>query len=91
MQSPGVNPVPPRSTTSVYVRTDGRTIRVNPQGTYAQTGGIDGHRLVLQVTRAGQSRLALYSLTSRKPRYLVADRDIMVISARGGDHSCCHG
>jgi hypothetical protein len=72
MQSPGVNPVPPRSRTDVFVRTDGRTVRVNPPGTQAQTGGIDGHRLVLQISRNGWSRLARYDLTSHRLTYFAA-------------------
>lgn len=70
MQSAGVNPSPPRSTTDVFVRGGGRTIRVNPPGTYAETGGIDGHRLVLQITEAGRSRLALYDLLTHEWTYL---------------------
>lgn len=70
MQSHGVNPSPPRSTTDVFVRGGGRTIRVNPPGTYAQTGGIDGHRLVLQMTQAGRSRLAVYDLGKHELHFL---------------------
>lgn len=70
MQSSGVNPSPPRSTTDVFVRAGGRTTRVNPPGTYAQTGGIDGHRLALQIAQAGRSRLALYDLANRELHYL---------------------
>lgn len=72
MQSAGVNPVPPRSTTNVFVRTGGRTIRVNPTGTYAQTGGIDGRSLVLAITHGGRSRLARYDLSKQKLVYLPA-------------------
>ena len=47
-----------------------RTTRVNPPGTYAQTGGIDGHLLVLQIAQAGRSRLALYDLLTHELTYL---------------------
>ena len=70
MQSPGVNPAPTRSRTSVFVRASGRTIRVNPPGTYAQTGGIDGHMLVLSITGGGRSRLARYDLSKKQLVYL---------------------
>jgi hypothetical protein len=70
MQSPGVNPVPPRSRTDVFVRTGGRTVRVNPRGTQAQTGGIDGRWLVLQINRRGRSRLARYDLKTNRLSYL---------------------
>jgi hypothetical protein len=72
MQSSGVNPVPPRSRTDVFVRTGGRTVRVNPPGTHAQTGGIDRHWLVLQISRNGRSRLARYDLTSNRLTYFPA-------------------
>ncbi len=70
MQSPGINPAPPRSTTDVFVRSGGRTARVNPRGTHALTGGIDGHWLVLQITHRGQSRLARYDLRTDRLSYL---------------------
>lgn len=70
MQSTGINPVPPRSTTDVFVRKGARTLRVNPRGTYALTGGITGQSLVLQVTQRGRSRLAVYDLATRRLRYL---------------------
>jgi hypothetical protein len=72
MQSRGVNPVPPRSSTNVFVRTGGRTVRVNPPGTHAQTGGIDGRWLVLQVSSNGRSRLARYDLKEHRLSYLPA-------------------
>jgi hypothetical protein len=73
MQSSGVNPVPPRSRTAVFVRSDGgRAVRVNPPGTLAQTGGIDGHWLVLQISRQGRSRLARYDLERHRLSYLPA-------------------
>jgi hypothetical protein len=70
MQSPGVNTVPPRSRTNVLARSGGRTIRVNPPNTYAQTGGIDDHALVLSISGGGRSRLARYGLATRKLAYL---------------------
>jgi len=72
MQSPGINPVPPRSRTDVFVRGVGVTQRVNPSGTTAETGGIDGRRLVLQIARHGQSRLARYDLKTRRLHYFPA-------------------
>jgi hypothetical protein len=70
MQSRGVNPVPPRSRTDVFVRSGGRTVRVNPPRTHAQTGGIDGRWLVLQISRRGRSRLARYDLKEHRLDYL---------------------
>jgi hypothetical protein len=70
MQSAGINPVPPRSTTDVFVRKGKRSVRVNPPGTYALTGGITGQSLVLQVSRGGRSRLATYNLATEMLRYL---------------------
>jgi hypothetical protein len=70
MQSAGINPSPPRSTTDVFVRSGRRTFRVNPRGTHALTGGIDGRTLVLQITQGGRSRLARYNLATRRLRYL---------------------
>jgi hypothetical protein len=72
MQSPGINRIPPRSTTDVFVRGGGRTVRVNPPGTHAQTGGIDGRWLALQIVRRGRSRLARYDLLHHRLRYLPA-------------------
>jgi hypothetical protein len=56
----------------VFVRGRRQTTRVNPLGTYAQTGGIDGRRLVVQITTGGRSRLALYDLVGHKLRDLPA-------------------
>ncbi|HEV7564929.1 MAG TPA: hypothetical protein VGO31_03095 [Microbacteriaceae bacterium] len=70
MQSGKPNPIPSHSATDVYVRSRGVTVRVNPPGTYAETGGIDGNRLVLQVVRPGRSNLALFDLTRRRLAYL---------------------
>ena len=72
MQSAKANFSPPRSRTAVFVQRNGKAIRVNPRGTYAQTGGIDGNQLVMQITAGGRSRLALYDLATRKLRYLPA-------------------
>ena len=70
MQSAGINPVPPRSTTDVFVRKGARTVRVNPPGTYALTGGIAGQSLVLQMSQGGRSRLAVYNLATGRLRYV---------------------
>lgn len=70
MQSDGVNTAPPRSATDVFVRKGIRTVRVNPPGTHALTGGIDGRLLALQIIQGGSSRLAIYDLATRRLRYL---------------------
>jgi hypothetical protein len=70
MQSPRVNHNPPYSTTDVFVRTHGVTRRVNPAGTYAQTGGIDGRWLIVQIIQPGRSRLARYDLATRQLSFL---------------------
>jgi hypothetical protein len=72
MQSARPNPNPPASRTSVYVRDlrTGRTRRVNPRGTYAATGGLDGSRLVLQLIRGGLSDIAVVDLPGRRLRLL---------------------
>jgi hypothetical protein len=70
MQSAGINTVPPRSTTDVFVRRGTRTLRVNPPGTHALTGGIAGRSLVLQISHGGRSRLAAYDLATGRLRYL---------------------
>jgi hypothetical protein len=72
MQSRGINPVPPRSPADMFVRTGRGTVRVNPPGTHAQTGGIDGHSLVVQISRRGRSRLARYNLQTHQLSYLPA-------------------
>jgi len=56
----------------VFVRSGGRPVRVNPPGTHAQTGGIDGRRLVLQISRRGRSRLARYDLKEHRLDYFPA-------------------
>jgi hypothetical protein len=50
----------------VLVRSGGTTRRVNPAGTYAQTGGIDGRSLYLQLVAGGRSRLARYDLRTQR-------------------------
>ena len=72
MQSSRPNPNPPASRTSVYVRDlrTGRTRKVNPAGTFAATGGLDGSRLVLQLIRGGLSDLALVELPHGRLRLL---------------------
>lgn len=62
-------PHPPRSRASVIAentRTHTR-FRVNPPGTFAQTGGIVGDRLTLQLVRRSQSDLAVVDLKTRRP------------------------
>jgi len=70
MQSAGVNPLPPHSRTDVFVRRDRRSYRVNPPGTHALTGGIDGRRLVVQITEGGKSRIARFDLLTHALSYL---------------------
>jgi hypothetical protein len=70
MQSPRVNHNPPYSTTDVFVRTHGVTRRVNPAGTYAQTGGIDSRWLIVQIIESGRSRLARYDLATHQLSFL---------------------
>ena len=67
MHSATPNPLPPASHTDVLVRrSDGHPWRANPQGTYAQTGGISGSTLVIQLIRGGRSKLAEVDLGTRK-------------------------
>jgi hypothetical protein len=47
-------------------------VRVNPPGTSAQTGGIDGRWLVLQIAQRGRSRLARYDLKTHRLAYFPA-------------------
>lgn len=70
MQSARPNPRPPLSRTDVYVRDEstGTTFRVNPPGTYAGTGGLDGSTLVIQLVRRGHSDLVAVDLSSRTLR-----------------------
>jgi hypothetical protein len=67
MQSATANPVPPASHTDVIVRRGGeQPWRVNPRGTYAETGGIDGRTLVIQLIARNCSRLAEVDLPTRR-------------------------
>jgi hypothetical protein len=67
MHSATPNPLPPASHTEVLVRRgSGRPWRANPRGTYAQTGGIAGHTLVIQLIRGGRSKLAEVDLGTRR-------------------------
>jgi len=67
MHSATPNPLPPASHTDVLVRHDGgRPWQANPRGTYAQTGGIAGRTLVLQLIRGGTSKLAEVDLRTRR-------------------------
>jgi hypothetical protein len=70
MQSPRAYHSPPYSPTDVFVRTHGVTRRVNPAGTYAQTGGIDGRWLIVQIVGSGRSRLARYDLATDQLSFL---------------------
>jgi len=59
--------------TAVYVRRGhGAAWRVNPLGSYAQTGGIADGKLVIQLLQRGRSELVLVDLRTRKPRVLPA-------------------
>jgi hypothetical protein len=67
MHSATPNPLPPASHTDVLVhRGSGRPWQANPSGTYAQTGGIAGRTLVIQLVRGGTSKLAAVDLRTRK-------------------------
>jgi hypothetical protein len=70
MHSSTVNPIPPISHTSVYVRHGhGPSWRVNPPGSYAETGGISNGSMVIQLITQG-SALAAVNLATRKLRVL---------------------
>ena len=74
MHSATPNPLPPASHTVVLVRRGaGPAWRANPRGTYAQTGGIDGRTLVIQLIRGGTSKLAEVDLRSRTLKMLPFD------------------
>lgn len=67
MHSATPNPLPPASHTVVLVRRgEGGAWRANPRGTYAETGGIDGRTLVIQLIRGGTSKLAEVDLRTRR-------------------------
>jgi hypothetical protein len=67
MHSATPNPLPPASHTVVLVRRGkDRAWRANPGGTYAETGGIDGRTLVIQLIRGGTSKLAEVDLRTRR-------------------------
>jgi hypothetical protein len=72
MQSAVPNPRPPESRTAVWARPrdGGAAFRVNPSGTYAETGGLTGDTLAIQLVRHNTSRIALVDLRSRKVRVL---------------------
>ena len=70
MESSQPNPSPPWSTTAVYARrSNGHRFRVGPRNRYAQTGGLDGRRLVLQVYDAFRSRIGYADLPETRVRY----------------------
>jgi hypothetical protein len=72
MNSPTANVIPPISHTVVYVRyRNGPKWRANPPGTFAETGGISGHTLVIQLLDQG-SELASVDLRTRALRLLPA-------------------
>jgi hypothetical protein len=74
MHSATPNPLPPATHTVVLVRRRaGPAWRANPRGTYAQTGGIDGRTLVIQLIRGGTSKLAEIDLGNRKLTMLPLD------------------
>ncbi len=66
MESGTPNPIPPASRTIVYARPrGGRAFRVNPPGTYAQTGGLTGDTLFVQIAGGLKSDLAAVNLRTR--------------------------
>jgi len=72
MNSSTVNVIPPISHTVVYVRyRGGPKWRANPPGTFAETGGISGHTLVIQLIDQG-SELASVDLRTRALHLLPA-------------------
>jgi hypothetical protein len=67
MHSATPNLLPPAGHTDVLVRYgNGRVWQANPHGTHAQTGGIAGRTLVIQLVRDGRSKLAEVDLETRK-------------------------
>jgi hypothetical protein len=68
MESGAPNPAPPRSATRVLVRDarSGEVVRVNPPGTFAETGDISGGRLYFQLIRRNRSSIATFDLTTRR-------------------------
>ena len=72
MNSPTASLIPPISHTVVYVRhRNGSKWRANPTGTFAETGGISGHTLVIQLIDQG-SELASVDLRTRALHLLPA-------------------
>lgn len=68
MESDAPNLSPPRSATRVLVREgrSGAAIRVNPPGTFAETGDISGGRLYFQLIRRNRSSIATFDLRTRR-------------------------
>jgi nitrite reductase/ring-hydroxylating ferredoxin subunit len=67
MHSATANVLPPAGHTVVLVRRgNGRAWQANPRGTYAETGGIAGGTLVIQLIRGGTSKLTEVDLSTRK-------------------------
>lgn len=67
MHSATANVLPPAGHTVVLVRRgNDRAWQANPRGTYAETGGIEGRTLVIQLIRGGTSKLAEVDLSTRK-------------------------
>ncbi len=66
MHSATPNTLPPASHTVVLVRRgNGAAWQANPHGTFAQTGGIAGRTLVIQLIRGGTSKLAAVDLRTK--------------------------
>jgi hypothetical protein len=76
MESDAPNLSPPRSTTRVLVRNtrSGEVERVNPRGTFAETGDISGGRLYFQLIGRNRSSIASLELTTHRlvllPRFV---------------------
>lgn len=76
MESDGPNSVPPASAARVLARDrrSGEVIRVNPPGTFAESGDVSGHRVYFQLIRRGRSSIAAFDLETRKltvlPRFV---------------------
>ena len=76
MDSDGPNPVPPTSAARVFVRDrrSGEVVRVNPPGTFAESGDVWGERLYFQLIRRGRSSIAAFDLETRRltklPRFV---------------------
>jgi len=74
MHSATPNPLPPAGHTDVLVRRgNGAAWQANPRGTYAETGGIEGRTLIVQLIRGGISKLAAVDLRTKALTVLPVD------------------